>query len=183
MHYTIDRASDIGGIIRAARKAQQLRQDDAAGSVGVSESFLGKAEAGAASIQWGKLFQILEGLGVRVSVDIPDADEGLLKTESEKARHRAAVRVFLALEQQSLKESRNDEPSSTDTPDASTTTFKNARSNKGAAVAEAFKAALRVLETSQPGVREGATLKRARKLVEGAKATPPAKGGKGSTRK
>lgn len=94
MHYTIDQASDIGGVIRAARKAQQLRQDDAAGSMGVSESFLGKAEAGAESVQWGKLFLILQGLGVRVSVDIPDADESLLKAQSIKAQHRAAVERF-----------------------------------------------------------------------------------------
>ncbi|MCV9992560.1 helix-turn-helix domain-containing protein, partial [Burkholderia pseudomallei] len=57
MRYTIEQASDIGGVIRAARKVQNLRQDDAAGSVGVSESFMVKAERGADTVQWGKLFQ------------------------------------------------------------------------------------------------------------------------------
>lgn len=91
MEHRIERASDIGGVIRAARKAQDLRQDDAAGSVGVSESFMVKAERGADTLQWGKLFQILEGLGVRVIVDIPDANPELLSEQLDKAAHRSSV--------------------------------------------------------------------------------------------
>jgi transcriptional regulator with XRE-family HTH domain len=75
---------DIGVAVRAARKAQRLRQDDAAGSIGVSESFLGKVEKGAESVHWGKLFQVLEGLGVRVSVDIPEAAGELFASEELK---------------------------------------------------------------------------------------------------
>jgi transcriptional regulator with XRE-family HTH domain len=81
-------AHDIGVAVRAARKAQRLRQDDAAGSIGVSESFLGKVEKGAESVHWGKLFQVLEGLGVRVSVDIPDAAGELFASEEIKRRGR-----------------------------------------------------------------------------------------------
>ncbi len=62
----------IGKVIRASRKAQKIRQDDAAGSIGVSENFLGKIERGSESVHWGKLFQVLEGLGIRVTVDVPD---------------------------------------------------------------------------------------------------------------
>ncbi|CAB3761719.1 helix-turn-helix domain-containing protein [Paraburkholderia humisilvae] len=98
MRHTLKRASDIGGIIRAARKAQRLRQDDAAGSVGVSESFMVKAERGAVTVQWGKLFQILQGLGVQVAVDIPDAGPELLDAQSAKARHRAEARRQRAAE-------------------------------------------------------------------------------------
>ena len=50
----------------------KIRQDDAAGSVGVSENFLGKVERGSESVQWGKLFQVLKGLGIRVMVDVPE---------------------------------------------------------------------------------------------------------------
>jgi len=32
-----------------------------------------KIERGGESVQWGKLFQVLEGLGVRVTVDVPDS--------------------------------------------------------------------------------------------------------------
>ena len=34
---------------------------------------LGKIERGSESVQWGKLFQVLEGLGVRVMLDVPES--------------------------------------------------------------------------------------------------------------
>jgi len=73
MKIPIDNASAIGKVVRASRKAQKIRQDDAAGSIGVSENFLGKIERGSESVQWGKLFQVLEGLGLRVMVDVPES--------------------------------------------------------------------------------------------------------------
>ena len=72
MKIDIDNAAAIGDVVRASRKSQKIRQDDAAGSIGVSENFLGKVERGSDAVQWGKLFQVLDGLGIRVTVDIPD---------------------------------------------------------------------------------------------------------------
>ena len=72
MKININNAAAIGNVVRASRKAEKLRQDDAAGCIGVSENFLGKIERGSQSVQWGKLFQVLEGIGVRVTVDVPD---------------------------------------------------------------------------------------------------------------
>ena len=72
MHIPLDQASILGAVVRATRKTQKIRQDDAAGSIGVSENFLGKIERGAERVQWGKLFQVLQGLGVRVMLDVPD---------------------------------------------------------------------------------------------------------------
>lgn len=72
MKIAIKKASSIGKVVRASRKAQNIRQDDAAGSIGVSENFLGKIERGSESVQWGKLFQVLDGLGIRVMVDVPE---------------------------------------------------------------------------------------------------------------
>ncbi|MHB8550916.1 MAG: helix-turn-helix domain-containing protein [Acidiferrobacterales bacterium] len=69
----MDNAAAIGKVVRASRKAQKIRQDDTAGSIGVSENFLGKIERGSESVQWGKLFQVLEGLGIRVMVDVPES--------------------------------------------------------------------------------------------------------------
>lgn len=71
MQVILKNAADLGPLVRQARKAQALRQDDAAGSLGVSENFLGKVERGGESVQWGKLFRVLEGLGVRLIVDLP----------------------------------------------------------------------------------------------------------------
>ena len=73
MKIPIDNAAALGKVVRASRKAQKIRQDDAAGSIGVSENFLGKIERGSESVQWGKLFQVLEGLGIRVMVDVPES--------------------------------------------------------------------------------------------------------------
>ncbi|MBV8627626.1 MAG: helix-turn-helix transcriptional regulator [Paraburkholderia sp.] len=81
---------DLGVIVRAARKAQHLRQDDAAGSIGVSESFLGKVENGAEGVHWGKLFRVLEGLGVRIMVDLPDDAAVLVAAEQQKLKRRRA---------------------------------------------------------------------------------------------
>lgn len=73
MKIPINTAAAIGQVVRASRKAQKIRQDDAAGSIGVSENFLGKIERGSESVQWGKLFQVLEGLGIQVTVDVPES--------------------------------------------------------------------------------------------------------------
>jgi transcriptional regulator with XRE-family HTH domain len=73
MKIPIASAAELGQIVRATRKAQKIRQDDAAGSIGVSENFLGKIERGSDSVRWGKLFQVLEGLGIRVTIDVPDS--------------------------------------------------------------------------------------------------------------
>lgn len=72
MKIPIDNAAEIGKVVRASRKAQKIRQDDAAGSIGVSENFLGKIERGSETVQWGKLFQVLHGLGIHVIVDVPE---------------------------------------------------------------------------------------------------------------
>jgi len=83
MKIPIDNAAAIGKVVRASRKAQRIRQDDAAGSIGVSENFLGKIERGSDSVQWGKLFQVLEGLGIRVMVDMPDSVAAYLNDPSD----------------------------------------------------------------------------------------------------
>lgn len=88
MRIPIDTAAAVGEVVRASRKAQRIRQDDAAGSIGVSENFLGKVERGSDSVQWGKLFQVLEGLGVRVVLDVPDSVAAHLD-DASKGRSQA----------------------------------------------------------------------------------------------
>ena len=81
MKISIHSATEIGQIVRTSRKAQKIRQDDTAGSIGVSENFLGKIERGSDSVQWGKLFQVLDGLGIRVILDVPDSVEAYIKSQ------------------------------------------------------------------------------------------------------
>lgn len=85
MRIPIDNAAALGKVVRASRKAQKIRQDDAAGSIGVSENFLGKLERGSGSVQWGKLFQVLEGLGVRILVDVPEGTAAYLREPRSRA--------------------------------------------------------------------------------------------------
>ncbi len=88
MQISLDQASTLGAVVRATRKAQKIRQDDAAGSIGVSENFLGKIERGADGVQWGKLFQVLQGLGVKVILDVPD--DASKRLDAELARRDLA---------------------------------------------------------------------------------------------
>ena len=83
MNITLADSNSLGPIVRTARKAQGIRQDDAAGSIGVSENFLGKIERGGETAQWGKLFQVLDGLGIRVILDIPEEAAGHFPASSE----------------------------------------------------------------------------------------------------
>jgi transcriptional regulator with XRE-family HTH domain len=73
MKIDIQSAEQVGALIRASRKAMQIRQDDAAGIIGVSENFLGKVERGGETVQWGKLFQVMQELGLTVTIEVPEA--------------------------------------------------------------------------------------------------------------
>lgn len=86
MKLSIDHPAAIGKVVRASRKAQKIRQDDAAGSIGVSENFLAKIEHGGETVQWGKLFQVLSGLGIRVELDVPDSVADYLTPANPKRR-------------------------------------------------------------------------------------------------
>lgn len=72
MKIDIESPEQVGALIRASRKAMQIRQDDAAGIIGVSENFLGKVERGGGTVQWGKLFQVMQELGLNVTVEVPE---------------------------------------------------------------------------------------------------------------
>ena len=84
MKIPINSSDALGKVVRASRKAQKIRQDDAAGSIGVSENFLGKVESGSDSVQWGKLFEVLQGLGIRVELDVPESVGGYLPAVTQK---------------------------------------------------------------------------------------------------
>lgn len=69
----IDSPHHLGRLVRAVRKDQNLRQDDAAGSVGVSENFLGKLERGGETVQLGKALQVLSELGIVLYADVTES--------------------------------------------------------------------------------------------------------------
>ena len=64
-------SAEIGAIIRTARKAQNLRQDELAGAAGVGLRFIVDLEAGKPSAQIGKTLQVLEALGCELEITPP----------------------------------------------------------------------------------------------------------------
>lgn len=88
MHINIDTPARLGQVVRAVRKAQRIRQDDAAGAIGVSENFLGKIERGGDTVQWAKLHQVLMGLGIRLIADIPEEVASVLPQPAAGDGHR-----------------------------------------------------------------------------------------------
>ena len=68
--------SEIGRIIRAARKDASLRQDELAAAAGVGTRFVVDIESGKPSAQVGKVLAVLDALGCRVSLEPPPARPG-----------------------------------------------------------------------------------------------------------
>ncbi len=67
--------SDIGDIVRAARKDTGLRQHELAGTAGVGLRFIVDLEAGKPTAHIGKVLQVLAALGCSVEiVPPPEAD-------------------------------------------------------------------------------------------------------------
>jgi len=74
MQTTITSTKALGEVIRRQRKRQGLRQADLAAMVGASHVFLGDVEKGKPTVQWGRVLQLLDELGLQLSVEIPDDD-------------------------------------------------------------------------------------------------------------
>lgn len=64
----LDAAGALGPLVRARRKAQALRIDDAAGLLGVSMDLLSRLENGQGSVRLDKALAVLDGLGLALMV-------------------------------------------------------------------------------------------------------------------
>lgn len=62
----IDSTSDLGPAVRARRREQSLRIDDAASLSGVSVDLLSRLENGKGSVRLDKLLTVLDGLGLAI---------------------------------------------------------------------------------------------------------------------
>lgn len=70
----IEHTADIGLQIRAHRKKQGLRIDDAAALNGVSVDLLSRLENGAGGVRTDKLLAVLDGLGLALIIAPKDHD-------------------------------------------------------------------------------------------------------------
>lgn len=62
---------EFGAVIRQARLAQGLRQDQLAAAAGVGVRFLIELERGKTTTQLGKALAVLDALGARVHIATP----------------------------------------------------------------------------------------------------------------
>ena len=67
MDFKIKNAEDLGRVVREARKAQKLSQDDLAGMSGTGRRFIVDMEKGKETVQFGKVLRVLATLGVSVA--------------------------------------------------------------------------------------------------------------------
>ena len=72
MKIPVHTVADLGTLIRATRRAHGLRLDDVAGSAKVGTVFAGDVEHGKATVQMGRVLQLLAELGIRLEADVPD---------------------------------------------------------------------------------------------------------------
>lgn len=63
--------TEIGAIVRSARKSKKLRQDQLAGAAGVGVRFIVDLEGGKPTAQIGKVLKILETLGCSLRITSP----------------------------------------------------------------------------------------------------------------
>lgn len=76
MRLAITSTKGLGAVIRAERRAQQLRQPDLAAAAETSVRFIVEIEQGKPTAQIGKVFDVLQQLGLRVQVDGVTQDPG-----------------------------------------------------------------------------------------------------------
>jgi transcriptional regulator with XRE-family HTH domain len=68
----ISTVAELGMLVRATRRSQGVRLDDAAGSAGVGPVFAGEFERGKESVQLGLVLKLLDEVGLQLKVDVPE---------------------------------------------------------------------------------------------------------------
>ena len=80
----INTVAELGMLLRATRKSQGVRLDDAAGSAGVGPVFAGEVERGKETVQLGLVLKLLEEVGLQLKVDVPEGALPMLRQLQDK---------------------------------------------------------------------------------------------------
>lgn len=72
MLVTIVSPQQLGLLIRATRRTQKLRLDDAAGTAGVGHVFVREVERGKPTVQLGRVMKLLGELGIELKAEVSD---------------------------------------------------------------------------------------------------------------
>ncbi|MDD0812895.1 transcriptional regulator [Curvibacter sp. RS43] len=70
MRLPVTSVESVGAAIRAVRKVSGIRQDDVPG---VSHVFLRDLEKGKDTVQFGRVIKVLEELGIRMVLELPES--------------------------------------------------------------------------------------------------------------
>lgn len=93
MKHKITSVSELGAVMRAARKSSGVRIDDLALLTGLSKQFVNDVELGKDGVQLGKVLTVLRELGVHVYVDVPPQADNLLTHSREQISRTKSRRV------------------------------------------------------------------------------------------
>jgi transcriptional regulator with XRE-family HTH domain len=91
MNVPLTSVLEAGIAIRTLRKRAGIRIDDFAMTAGVSKQFMTDLENGKATVQMGKVLQMLQRLGIKVGLELQPADFSAFELEMNKARARRAT--------------------------------------------------------------------------------------------
>ena len=84
---TVTSPEELGLLVRAVRRSSQVRIDDLAAMARVSKQFATDVELGKPTVRLGLVFQILNELGLKVSVEVPaSAQRQLVALRSYRVR-------------------------------------------------------------------------------------------------
>ena len=83
--------AEIGRIVRAARRAQGLRQDQLAGAAGVGVRFLSELERGKKTVRLEKVIAVLDTLGCTLRVEMPPGGPGACEGVAAPSADAAAA--------------------------------------------------------------------------------------------
>lgn len=92
MNIPLTSVLEAGISIRTLRKKARIRIDDFALMAGVSKQFMTDLENGKATVQMGMVLQMLQRLGIKVSLELADTDLSAFQSEMSKAKLRRAAR-------------------------------------------------------------------------------------------
>lgn len=88
IHFTSVQSAGVA--IRTLRKRAGIRIDDFALTAGVSKQFMTDLENGKPTVRMGMVLTMLQRLGVRVSLDLPDDALTTYEVEFDKVTRRHA---------------------------------------------------------------------------------------------
>jgi transcriptional regulator with XRE-family HTH domain len=102
MKHQITSVTELGTLIRATRKSVNMRLDDLAATSNLSKQFVNDVELGKSGVQFGKVLQVLQELGVHMYIDVPDSvndqlahARNLITKTTERRRARGQGQVAL----------------------------------------------------------------------------------------